>query len=165
MRMMNLTNMFFKMLSARPNHNHSPGSAPSEKSQQQIARIMFEKNFIAALTGSLADIDLNLPSARGVIKYILRPLRLLSKTAIETNEISSLSIPGVTDEYEISTATSISDTGDMREETRDLCRTRPSKCLRVKWSMTSIAPTTKMTTMTRWMMTRSKWSYGAHRKY
>jgi len=121
-RMMSLTDLFFRMLSARPNHNHSPGSAPSEKSQQQIARIMFEKNFIAALTGSLADIDLNFPSARRVIKYILRPLRLLSKTATDLNEISSISTPGATDEDEISTATSISDIGDMREDTPDLYR-------------------------------------------
>ncbi|RPB00949.1 hypothetical protein L873DRAFT_1678406 [Choiromyces venosus 120613-1] len=121
-RMMSLTDLFFRMLSARPNHNHSPSSALSEKSQQQIARIMFEKNFIAALTGSLADIDLNFPSARRVIKYILRPLKLLSKTATDLNEISSISTPGATDEDEISTATSISDIEDMREETPDLYR-------------------------------------------
>ncbi|PWW73889.1 hypothetical protein C7212DRAFT_213953 [Tuber magnatum] len=121
-RMMSLTDLFFRMLSARPNHNNSPSSAPSEKSQQQIARIMFEKNFIAALTGSLADIDLNFPSARRVIKYILRPLKLLSKTATDLNEISSISTPGATDEDEISTATSISDIGDMREDTPDLYR-------------------------------------------
>ena len=120
--MMSLTNLFFRMLSARPNHSHSPGSAPSEKSQQQLARIIFKKNFIAALTGSLADIDLNFPPARSVIKYILRPLKTLSKMAIETNEISGISTPGATDEDEISTATSISDIGDMREDTPDLCR-------------------------------------------
>ncbi|KAG0131066.1 hypothetical protein HOY82DRAFT_349408 [Tuber indicum] len=121
-RMMSLTDLFFRMLSARPNHNHSTSGAPSEKSQQQIARIMFEKNFIAALTGSLADIDLNFPSARRVIKYILRPLKLLSKTATDLNEISSITTPGATDEDEISTATSISDIGDMREDTPDLYR-------------------------------------------
>ncbi|CAZ79591.1 unnamed protein product [Tuber melanosporum] len=121
-RMMSLTDLFFRMLSARPNHNHSTSGTPSEKSQQQIARIMFEKNFIAALTGSLADIDLNFPSARRVIKYILRPLKLLSKTATDLNEISSITAPGATDEDEISTATSISDIGDMREDTPDLYR-------------------------------------------
>ncbi|PUU81077.1 hypothetical protein B9Z19DRAFT_1062939 [Tuber borchii] len=121
-RIMSLTDLFFRMPSARPNHNHSPGSAPSKKSQQQIARIMIEKNFIAASIGSLADIGLNFPSARRVIKYILRPLKLLSKTAIELNEIFSISTPGATDKDEISTATSISDIGDMREDTPDLYR-------------------------------------------
>ena len=126
---MSLTNLFFRMLSALPNHNHSPRSSPSEKSEQQIARIMFEKGSIAR---SLADIDLNFPPARCVINYILRPLRLLSKSAIETNEISSISTPGATDEDEISTATSISDIGDMQEDTADLYRTQPSQCLGVK---------------------------------
>lgn len=121
-RMMSLTDLFFRMLSARPNHNHSPGASASEKSSQQIARIMFEKNFIAALTGSLADIDLNFPSARRVIKYILRPLKLLSKTATELSETSSISSLGATDEDEISTASSVSDIDDMREETPDLYR-------------------------------------------
>jgi len=83
---------------------------------------MFEKNFIAALTGSLADIDLNFPSTRKVIKYILRPPKLSSKTAIESNEISSISTPGATDEGGVSTATSISGIGDMREDTPDLYR-------------------------------------------
>lgn len=121
-RMMSLTDLFFRMLSARPNHNHSPGASASEKPPQQIARIMFEKNFIAALTSSLADIDLNFPSARRVIKYILRPLKLLSKTATELSETSSISSLGPTDEDEISTASSVSDIDDMREETPDLYR-------------------------------------------
>lgn len=121
-RMMSLTDLFFRMLSARPNHNHSPGASASEKSSQQIARIMFEKNFIAALTSSLADIDLNFPSARRVIKYILRPLKLLSKTATELSETSSISSLGATDEDEISTASSVSDIDDMREEAPDLYR-------------------------------------------
>jgi len=120
---MSVTNLFPRMLSGLPNHNNSPGSAPSRKCQQQIARIMFEKGSIATLAGSLADIDLNFPSARSVIKYILRPLRVLSKTAIETNEISSISTPGATDEDEIPRATSISGIGDMREDTPDLYRT------------------------------------------
>lgn len=121
-RMMSLTDLFFRMLSARPNHNHAPGAISSEKSSQQIAKIMFDKNFIAALTSSLADIDLNFPSARRVIKYILRPLKLLSKTATDLNESSSISSLGATDEDEISTATSVSDIDDMREETPDLYR-------------------------------------------
>ncbi|KAL7269455.1 E3 ubiquitin-protein ligase tom1 [Rhizina undulata] len=120
-RMMSLTDLFFRILSARPNsiatHNNI-----SEKSQQQIARIMFEKNFIGALTSSLADIDLNFPSARRVIKYILRPLKLLSKTATELAETSSILTPGAIDEDEISTASSMSDIDDLREETPDLYR-------------------------------------------
>ena len=123
-RILSLADLFHRMLSVRPNHGGGATSnLLSEKSQQQIARIMFEKNFIGALTNSLADIDLNFPSARRVIKYILRPLKVLSKTAVELSETSDITnLPGVTDEDEISIASSLSDIDDMREETPDLYR-------------------------------------------
>ena len=123
-RMLSLADLFHRMLSGRPNHGGGAASGLlSEKSQEQIARIMFEKNFIGALTNSLADIDLNFPSARRVIKYILRPLKGLSKTAVDLSETSDITnLPGVTDEDEISIASSLSDLDDMREETPDLYR-------------------------------------------
>lgn len=123
-RMLSLADLFYRMLAVRPNHGGGANSnILSEKSQEQIARIMFEKNFIGALTNSLADIDFNFPSARRVIKYILRPLKVLSKTAVDLSETSDITnLPGVTDEDEISIASSLSDIDDMREETPDLYR-------------------------------------------
>ncbi|RPB27982.1 hypothetical protein L211DRAFT_476750 [Terfezia boudieri ATCC MYA-4762] len=123
-RILSLADLFHRMLSVRPNHGGGANSnLLSEKSQEQIARIMFEKNFIGALTNSLADIDLNFPSARRVIKYILRPLKVLSKTAVELSETSDITnLPGVTDEDEISIASSLSDIDGMREETPNLYR-------------------------------------------
>lgn len=123
-RILSLADLFYRMLAVRPNHGGGANSnILSEKSQEQIARIMFEKNFITALTNSLADIDLNFPSARRVIKYILRPLKVLSKTAVDLGETSDITnLPGVTDEDEISIASSLSDIDDMREETPDLYR-------------------------------------------
>lgn len=92
-------------------------------SQKEIAKIMFEKNFITALTGSIADIDLNFPSSKRVIKYILKPLKVLTLTAIYLSQSSSISTtPGQTDDDEISTASSVSDIGTDREETPDLFR-------------------------------------------
>ncbi|KAI9804681.1 MAG: hypothetical protein M1833_006756 [Piccolia ochrophora] len=122
-RMLNIADMFNRMLTGKPN---SGGTNASNDmlfaSQKQLARIMFEKNFISAFTSSIADIDLNFPSAKRAIKYILRPLKLLTQTAIDLSESSSITTtPGQTDEDEISSATSVSEI-ETREETPDLFR-------------------------------------------
>lgn len=92
-------------------------------SQKALAKLMFEKNFISALTASIADIDLNFPGSKRAVKYILRPLKLLTSTAIVLCETSDISgTPGQTDDDEISTATSVSQEDDEREETPDLFR-------------------------------------------
>jgi hypothetical protein len=53
---------------------------------------------------------------------MLKPLKLLSKTAVDLSETSGLSTPGAADEDDISVASSISSIEDMREETPDLYR-------------------------------------------
>jgi E3 ubiquitin-protein ligase HUWE1 len=84
---------------------------------------MFEKGFISALTASIADIDLNFPGAKRAVKYILRPLKVLTTTAIYLSDLSLVSAtPGQTEEDEIESATSVSDVEDGREETPDLFR-------------------------------------------
>jgi E3 ubiquitin-protein ligase HUWE1 len=84
---------------------------------------MYEKIFIAVLTSSIADIDLNFPNTKRAVKYILRPLRLLTQTAIElTDDFTASATPGQIDEDEISTASSVSDLNNEREETPDLFR-------------------------------------------
>ena len=91
--------------------------------QKVLARIMYDKNFISALTGSIADIDLNFPGSKRAVKYILRPLKQLTQTAIVVSETSDESTtPGQTDEDDISSATSVSEVDNEREETPDLFR-------------------------------------------
>ena len=123
-RLLDLADLFNRLLMGRlipASGTPSPGVEGGF--QKSIAKIMFEKNFIAALTSSIADIDLNFPPAKRAIKYILRPLKQLTATAIVLSESSSISsIPGTTDEDEISSATSASDMNDDREETPDLFR-------------------------------------------
>ncbi|KAI9681270.1 MAG: hypothetical protein M1817_002552 [Caeruleum heppii] len=123
-RLLSLADLFNRILTGRTNSN--PHNASAELvfgSQKQLAKIMYEKNFIAVLTSSIAEIDLNFPSAKRAVKYILRPLKLLTQTAIDLSESSSISTtPGQTDEDEISSATSVSEMGDEREETPDLFR-------------------------------------------
>lgn len=122
-KMISLSDLFSRILSVRSSGPMPAVVNPQEKSQLQIAKIMLEKNFISALTSALADVDLNFPSSRRVIKYMLKPLKLLSKMAVEMPDTSSLVTPGAMDDDEISTASSVSeDTDSLREVTPDLYR-------------------------------------------
>lgn len=123
-RMLCIADLFNQMLTSRPYHGGTATNAEIHTvPQKQIARIMFEKNFISALTSSIADIDLNFPGSKRVVKYILRPLKQLTQAAITLSETSSITTSsGHIDEDEISTASSVSDMDDDREETPDLFR-------------------------------------------
>jgi hypothetical protein len=119
-KLMSLADLFDKMLSG---YSFSQ-DAGFPNSARQIAKAMFEKHFIPALTASVAEIDLNFPSSKRVIKYILRPINKLTQTAVmlsDNGEISTAS-SGETEDDEISSATSVSDMEDEREETPDLFR-------------------------------------------
>lgn len=129
-KLLALADLFNRMLAGRPSPPQ-PGyrqSNPQEDNlvptNKQIAKIMFEKNFISTLTSSLSDADLNLVGANRVVKYILRPLKLLTHTAIELSLSSDLSSSpsNTVDEEDIISATSVSDDGHEREETPDLFR-------------------------------------------
>ncbi|KAI9760741.1 MAG: GTPase-activating protein [Chaenotheca gracillima] len=122
-RMMSLGDLFDHLLLGRINGSATINPDMYYLTPRQLSRIMYEKNFIAALTSSIADIDLNFPFARRAIKYILRPLKLLTQTAIELSESSSVpTTPGQSGEEEISSATSVSEMDEDREETPDLFR-------------------------------------------
>ncbi|KAL8934769.1 MAG: hypothetical protein Q9211_005055, partial [Gyalolechia sp. 1 TL-2023] len=123
-RLLCLGDLFDRLLEGRLGQV-TPGQASTvgNASQQQIAKLMFEKNFLSALTTSIADIDLNYPHSRRAVKYILKPLKQLTSTAIHLSETSSISTtPGQTDDDEISSASSVSEVDDEREETPDLFR-------------------------------------------
>lgn len=123
-RLLCLADLFNRLVTGKVVQNAS--SQPSELStgpQKLIAKIMYGKEFISALTNSIADIDLNFPGSKRAVKYILRPLKQLTQTAIMVSETSEDSAtPGLTDDDEISTATSVSEMDDEREETPDLFR-------------------------------------------
>lgn len=93
------------------------------RSHLQLRRLMFEKGFITALTASIADIDLNYPIAKRAIKQILKPLKVLTNTAVKLSDLSLISATsGQGEEDEIESATSVSDVENDREETPDLFR-------------------------------------------
>lgn len=123
-RLLCLSDLFQRLITGKVVQNASSQSPElSIGPQKLIAKIMYGKEFISALTSSLADIDLNFPGSKRAVKYILRPLKQLTQTAIivsETSEDSAAS--GQTDDDDISTATSVSEMDDEREETPDLFR-------------------------------------------
>lgn len=123
-RLLCLADLFNRLVTGRVVQNGS--AQPSELStgpQKLIAKIMYGKEFISALTSSIADIDLNFPGSKRAVKYILRPLKQLTQTAIMVSETSEDSpTTGQTDDDEISTATSVSEMDEEREETPDLFR-------------------------------------------
>ena len=123
-RLLSLADLFNRILSGKLVQNGATLSSEIPIGPQKaLAKLMFEKNFISALTGSIADIDLNFPGSKRAVKYILRPLKQLTQTAIVLSETSSISsAPGQTDDDEISTASSVSEVNHEREETPDLFR-------------------------------------------
>lgn len=117
-RLLALAELFNRMLNK---NERSSGGADSTHTQQ-IGRLMYEKNYIAALTAAIAELDLNFPNSKRAVKYILGPLRQLTDLGV-TSDLSS-SAPGTsTEEDEISSATSVSDEDEEdREQTPDLLR-------------------------------------------
>jgi len=121
-RLLSLADLFNRILLGKLVQS-VPSHPPEMPTQKLLAKIMFEKSFLSALTGSIADIDLNFPGSKRAVKYILRPLKQLTQTAIVLSETSDISsTPGQTDDDEISTASSVSEMDDEREETPDLFR-------------------------------------------
>lgn len=122
-RLLCLADMFHRLLSKPALPEGSAGS--QNTSYKVLARMMFEKNLIAVLTNSLADIDLAYPGSKRVIKFILRPLHELTTLASQlsiTDPDFANSIAGNTADDVISSASSVSDVDEEREETPDLFR-------------------------------------------
>lgn len=122
-RLLCLAELFYKLITkASPQE----GSVPvANTSYKRIARMMLEKNFIAVLTSAISDIDLSVPGAKKVIKFILRPLKELTATATDLNINHPDQFPQIVDMNTdaVSDASSqVSDVSDDREETPDLYR-------------------------------------------
>ncbi|KAK0635031.1 hypothetical protein B0T17DRAFT_27906 [Bombardia bombarda] len=93
------------------------------RSQAQLKRLMYEKGYLAAITASIAEIDLTFPNVKRTIKYILRVLRSLTKTAFLLSQSDVLPATAADPlDDEIASASSLSDVDDDREETPDLYR-------------------------------------------
>jgi E3 ubiquitin-protein ligase HUWE1 len=121
-RMLSLADLMAHIMNGKETIGASDTSVVS-RSQQQLRRVMFEKGFIATLTASIADVDLNFPGAKEAVRHILKPLKTLTNTAVSLSDRGLVSdSQGQTEEDEIEEATSVSDPEDEREETPDLFR-------------------------------------------
>jgi len=122
-RMLSLADLMNHIMQSKETPSVATDPSVSNRSTLQLRRILFDKGFIAALTGSIADIDLNFPGAKRAVKHILRPLKTLTQTAIDLSDAGKITIaPGQGDEDEIASASSVSDLDEGREETPDLFR-------------------------------------------
>ncbi|KAG4304837.1 hypothetical protein PORY_001890 [Pneumocystis oryctolagi] len=122
-RLLTLSELCYRLLVARANIKGVSNYINDD--HKKIAKLMLEKNFMSILTGALADIDLNFPSSKRLVRLILRPLRKLSQIAVELNENSEIEKPDNNDKQdETLTDASISEREplDEREETLDLYR-------------------------------------------
>lgn len=125
-RMVALAELMSQMIGEKDRESGSGSihvTPSTARSQAQIKRLMYEKGYIASLTASIAEIDLTSPSVKRTIKYILRVLRALTKTALQLSQSDVL--PAVTSDSvddEILSSSSLSDLDDEREETPDLYR-------------------------------------------
>jgi E3 ubiquitin-protein ligase HUWE1 len=122
-RLLNISDIFSRMVSQRSNGEMLTQNADLTPNLKQMAKIMYEKNFITILTTAISDIDLNFPNAKRVVKYILKPLKWLSYVAMDLSmHYDTSSAPESADEYEISTASDDDLVDNEREETPDLFR-------------------------------------------
>jgi E3 ubiquitin-protein ligase HUWE1 len=126
LKMLYLAELMSLMIGERDKEPANPrGTDPSTlRSQAQMKRLMYEKGYLSALTASIAEIDVTFPNVKRTLKYVLRVLKTLTRTAVElshTNLITSTSPNDIEDE--IASASSLSDMEeDNREETPDLYR-------------------------------------------
>jgi E3 ubiquitin-protein ligase HUWE1 len=122
-RLLSIADIFSRMVSQRPNGEMLTQNADLTPNLKQMAKIMYEKNFITILTTAISDIDLNFPNAKRVVKYILKPLKWLCYVAMDLSmHYDTSSAPDSADEYEISTASDDDLVENTREETPDLFR-------------------------------------------
>lgn len=122
-RLLCLAALFNRLLTKPAVPDGSAGS--NNTSFKVLGRMVFEKNLTAVLTNSLAEIDLSYPGSKRVIKFILRPLQELTTLATQLSLTSPELLNQMTgnmSEDIISSASSVSDVDEEREETPDLFR-------------------------------------------
>lgn len=137
-RLMNLSDIFCRMISQRADGQMLNANQEMSPPLKAMAKIMYEKNLIAILTAAIADIDLNFPNARRVVKYILKPYKWLTTVAHDlSTHYDSSAAPGTMDEDDISSASDDDMLGATREETPDLFRNSTLSML--EWDRESVS--------------------------
>ncbi|KAF2829732.1 hypothetical protein CC86DRAFT_174135 [Ophiobolus disseminans] len=122
-RLLGISDIFSKMVAQRGSGEMITQNSELTPTLKQMAKIMYEKNFITILTTAISDIDLNFPNAKRAVKYILKPLKWLTYVAMDLSmHYDTSSAPDSAEEYEIETASDDDMVDNAREETPDLFR-------------------------------------------
>lgn len=122
-RLLGISDIFSKMIAQRVNGDMLTQNSELTPTLKQMAKIMYEKNFITILTTAISDIDLNFPNAKRVVKYILKPLKWLTYVAMDLSmHYDTSSSIDSSEDYEIETASDDDLVDNGREETPDLFR-------------------------------------------
>lgn len=126
-RMVSLAELMSQMLGEKDKESLPSNTRGTDaavlRSQLQLRRLMYEKGYLAALTASIADVDLTFPDVKRTIKYILRVLRILARTAFQLSQADILQgTPADQPDDDLVSASSLSEIDDEREETPDLYR-------------------------------------------
>ncbi|EAU91398.2 Huwe1 protein [Coprinopsis cinerea okayama7 len=119
-RLLALSDLCNRLLTVRFD-NMPPQRKPAE-TLTHIAKVMLEKNFVATLTASLSDVDLNYPHVRSLVTAILKPLQYLTKVAIKMSHSGKRHDKD--DDSVMASSSSDEEEGfeEPREETPDLYR-------------------------------------------
>lgn len=118
-----LSDLVYNILESPP--SSGGGSSMAELltiSQKQLARLMFEKNYIRSFTDSLADMDFTFPMIERVVKYVLKTIKVLTDRVYQLSLTSSLARAEAQEVGEPSSTSSATDSDRTREETPDLFR-------------------------------------------
>ncbi|KAB5586032.1 hypothetical protein GE09DRAFT_1210617 [Coniochaeta sp. 2T2.1] len=124
-KMFYLAQLMSQMIGEKDKEPSNPrGTDPAvSRSHAQMKRLMFEKGYLAALTASIAEIDVTFPNVKQVLKCILKVLKSLARTAVLLSQNNLISATAAeTFEDDIASASSLSDMDEDREETPDLYR-------------------------------------------
>jgi E3 ubiquitin-protein ligase HUWE1 len=97
-RILKISDLFYKMVNHKPNATNGADSNPTDLSNKMLAKIMYEKGLISALSNVIGEIDLKQPNARRVVKYALRPLKHVAVLANDLNTQQTLQTLNVEDE-------------------------------------------------------------------
>jgi E3 ubiquitin-protein ligase HUWE1 len=107
--------MFTNPREGVPPHDTSTQSS-TELSHKLLAKIVCDSGLIGTLTTSLCDLDVSYPGARRVVKYVLRPLKLLTELA---NYVSQEEGPPPTGTVDLDDDHMFLDAGQSTNEVRD----------------------------------------------
>lgn len=122
--------LVYRLISSPVVETSQASNSSNINGHKDIARLMLERNFVALLTHTLSDIDLQFPDARRIVRIVLRPLKSLTKLSLRLRDLQGPLLPDGIQSLDADDQASFEDTDrelapadvEAREETPDLYR-------------------------------------------